>query len=200
MMRLVFSTAIVGLALAAWGEWEYSSALRWNPLDEKPIPKMKSASTFDFWSASGRFFIDVQLPMSKQEESATRGLAMNSQVSCNFVCDLYAGNARISTINVNTLRQYGAFFYGHVDCFDGGTITIPRAGHYLLKVQNLGSDFGMASGRLSLIRRENTENAAVLSGVFRLLIWFFVGMILLIGIWNGNKYWRHRVQSTLNAQ
>jgi hypothetical protein len=190
-MRLALLISIIGLILSAWGKWEYSSPLRWNPLDEKPIPKPESTATFYFWSASGRFSIDILLPMSKQEESATQGLAINSQVSCNVVVELYAGDVLINASKINTLQQSGAIFSDHMNCFNGGVIAVPRLGRYWLKIQNMGNDPLMSSGKLSLIRRENTENAAVLSGVFRLLIWIFIGMILLIGISKVIKH-RHR--------
>jgi hypothetical protein len=193
-VRAVLLISIFGLAICAWGRWEYSSTLRWNPLDEKPIPKSKSLANFDFWSAAGRFSIDFQLPMTEQEEAATHGLPMNSQIHCNFVFDLYSGNALMRSIKVNTLQQYGAMFSRHMDCFDGGTITISRTGHYLLKVQNLGRDSKTASGRLSLIRQGNTENAAVLSGVFYLLIWIFAGMTLLAGISCRIEHWTHKAK------
>jgi len=189
-MRIALVVAIAGLTLAVWGEWEYSSALRWIPLDQQPIPTSNSAATFDFESASGIFGIDIELPMSEQEKSATGGLAMNSSVPCNLVVDLYAGKDRLSDLSVNTLHQDGIIGYSKMDCFEGGKITIPRRGHYSLKVQNLANDSNMVSGKLSIIREENSENAAVLAGILNLCIWAFGGMIGLIGIGFVINCWR----------
>jgi hypothetical protein len=192
-IRIALVVAIIGLGLAEWGKWEYSSALRWNPFDEKPIPKAKSAATFDFQSAPGVFAIDVELPMSEQEKSAPVGdFPAASGVACNLVFDLYAGNERISNVRVNALHPDGAIFSSHMDLYWGGRILIPRFGRYLLKVQNMGNDTNMAAGRLSLIREGNTENAAFLSGMLSLLVWAFGGMIVLIGILFGKNCWRKR--------
>ena len=130
-MRFALVVSIIGLGLAEWGEWEYSSVLRWNPLDEKPIPKAKSAATFDFQSASGVFTIDVELPMSEQEKSAAMGdFPATSGVTCNLMFDLYAGNERIGNVRVNALHQEGAIFSSHMDSYWGGRMPIPRFGHY----------------------------------------------------------------------
>jgi hypothetical protein len=181
-MRLTLVVAILGLGISKWGEWEFSSPLRWNPLDEKAIPKARSAETFDFQSASGVFTIEVELPMSEQEKSATGGLAMDSSVPCSLVFDTYDGNNRIGNLTVNTLRQDGLIGYSHRDTFEAGTVSIPKRGRYSIRVQDLGEGSNMASGTFSLIRDENSENAAVLSGVLNLFIWAFAGIIVLIGI------------------
>jgi hypothetical protein len=177
-MRVALVIAVAGFALAIWGNWEYSSPLRWVPLEEVRIPK--SEATFNLRSAAGVFRIDVELPMSEQERLATNGLAMDSNVSCNLVLELHASNDLIGVVNVSTLRQYGARFADNMDCFDGGRMTIPRLGSYSLSVRNLGADSRKAPGTLSLIREENPENAAVLSGICSLLIWFFAGAVVLI--------------------
>ena len=75
-----------------------------------------------------------------------------------------------------------------MDCYDGGIIKIPKFGHYILKVENLSNNPQISSGQINLIREENTENAAVLSGVFKILTVISGFMTLLIIGYNYVKF------------
>src|SRR5262249_3896973 len=125
---------------------------------------------------------DVQLPMSKSEylQSKTNGSQNDNHVPCNLIFRLYENNGQINVLTVSTLIQYGAIFSSQMDCYDGGTLTIPKYGHYMLKIENLSNNLQVTAGRFSLIRRENTENAAVLSGVFEVLAIIFGVITVLI--------------------
>jgi hypothetical protein len=149
-------------------------------LDQAPLPAPATSTNFSILSASGSFQVDVQLPMSKSED-LQNGLKLDNRVTCNLLLTLYANDAQINTLTVKTLKQYGASFSRQMDCYDGGAITIPKFGRYILKVENLADNSRIQPGQLSLIRRENTENAAVLSGVFQLLAVIF-GIIAVLMI------------------
>lgn len=179
-LRVLISAII--FAFCILGQWVYSAKVRWCPLDQIQLPAPANSTNFPILSASGSFRVDVQLPVSKNKslQGETNGLQPNKQVPCNLVFRLYANNAQINALTISTLTQYGTIFSSQMDCFDGGTITIPKFGHYILKVENLGDNSQIPSGLFSLIRQENTENAAVLSGVFKVLSVISGFMILLI--------------------
>ncbi len=176
MRPRVLISAIL-LALCILGQWEYSAKVRWYPLDEVQLPAPANSTNLPILSTSGSFRVAVQLPMSKSE--LLHGLTDGKRVPCNLVFRLYSNNAQLNALTVSTLAQFAANYSSQMDCYDGGTITSPKFGHYILKVENLGDNSQIPSGLFSLIRRENTENAAVLSGVFKVLTVLF-GLITLL--------------------
>jgi hypothetical protein len=165
-------------AFCIFEHWEYSAQVRWYPLVEMQLPAPGNSTNYPILSASGSFQITVQLPMSKSE--GLEGLANDKHIPCNLVFRLYAKDSQINTLTVSTLARLAANYSSQMDLYDGGTLTIPKFGHYVLKVENLGNNPQIPSGLLSLIRRENTENATVLSGVFNVLTILFGFMTFLI--------------------
>ena len=93
------------------------------------------------------------------------------------------------------------YWHDSEDLFRAGTLSLPKFGQYRLVVWNLGNDSRIARGKISLIRDENTEDAAVLSGVLRLLKWLFLIVAIVSGGRLAFAWWKQRRQpSNTRAQ
>ncbi|HEY3853640.1 MAG TPA: hypothetical protein VGO67_04520 [Verrucomicrobiae bacterium] len=168
--------ALLGAIVTGWGQWELTSELRWNPLDGKPLPKQGASATYDFRSSSGRFWIEVALPMESRY-----GGAADVRLRCPLEFQIFTEATSLTTFTSPNLQEVGEYGYSHEDVFRAGTISLPKPGQYRLVVKNLENDARIPKGKISLIRDENTEDAAVVSGVLWLLKWLFLIMAISSG-------------------
>jgi len=199
-MRIFFLAALFGAIITGWAQWEFSSELRWNPLDGKPLPTQAATATYVFRSASGPFAIEVSLPMIKAGETSSE-VAPDIRVRCLLEIRIFREKSLLTTFTTTNLEEAGQEWSRHMDSFQAGTIRLPKFGQYRLVVRNLGSDSRIAKGKISLIRNENTEDAAVVSGVLGLLKWLFLIAAIFSGGRLASAWWKQKRQpSNTRAQ
>lgn len=199
-MRIFFLVALFGAIITGWAHWEFSSELRWNPLDEKPLPMRGASATYTFRSASGPFWINLSLPMTKEAETSSGGTP-DVRVRCPLEIQIFTEASLLTTFTTTNLQEVGQYWHDSEDLFRAGTIRLPKFGQYRLVVRNLGSDSRIAKGKISLIRDENTEDAAVVSGVLGLLKWLFLIAAIFSGGRLASAWWKQKRQpSNTRAQ
>jgi len=173
--------AILGISIGCWTRWDFSD-VRWSPLDGQQIPKPNSKAQFEFWSDSGVFEIEVELPMATSDISQTGGLVDKPPVPCKIGFLLRHGDRVLTNIDTTSLRWTGTVGYAHMNCFSGGAINIPKLGKYVLEIANGDVDLKFSSAAVSLERQGNAENAAFLSGICKVLSFTLLGSSVMVAM------------------
>jgi hypothetical protein len=201
-MRISFCLAvfslILGIALLSWGKWEYA-AFRWVPVDAVTIPSPNSKVQYEFYGGRGIFRVSVELPMSESNLTEVNLGGGVPPVLCNLALLVRQGSDIIGNLSVKILHHSGTMFSSRTGTFDDGTIAIPKAGHYVIELENVGDESVSSKGKLSLERDENAENAAFLAGFSGLFGWTLLVIGIVIAICYGVGLWRGK-QMNLTRQ
>jgi len=173
--RTVGLTLFGGLALLIWSQWELS-ARRWSPLFHQPIPLSRLQTNADFRCAPGTYDIVVELPMSARQKASTGPVLGVAPISCMLYVTVREGDDTIFRSNIDSLAWIGIVGSSQMNTFKAGAVEISKSGLYVLEMKTGADQNLLRGGSLSLLRDENSENAAVVGGVARLLGYALVGL------------------------